>query len=268
VATSGAAALRLLVGDLLPALFVVELLLVCLGRDPARRHTLALAGAALGQYLGPIVFLRGDAVTHYLFVVLPLLLLVAARGLAGCGALALAALRRWRPAHGERGRYLARFSLALVLAPLVCLCVPYYQGALDKLRASAAEAAVAQTQLDRLGLDGRRVACRRMTWFVDRDVQTVLLPNATVPELERYAAAHRLDGILIWHHEPSPFFAASRYPTPEAFERAMRASPRFGAPQVSGEWQWFPVRRPATSAQPQALVRSGAPRNAENRPGR
>jgi hypothetical protein len=256
VVTSGARGLRLLVGDLLPACFVVALLLLGMRRDASARHTLALAGGALAHYLGPVVLLRGNDVNHYLFVLLPFLLVVGARGMVRCAELIGTVLGRAQPALAERSRRLAWFGIALAMAPLTCLSVSYYRGALINLGADGAKAQAEQAALDHLGLEGRRIACRRMSWFADRDVQTVLLPYALVPELESYVVAHDLDGILLWHNEPSKFFKASRYPTPDAFDRAMRHSTLFGQAQVSGNWQWYPVARTARVGRNRSVARA------------
>ena len=63
---------------------------------------------ALAQYAGPVILLRGDIPTHYLLVAAPLILVVAARGVAVLSEIAFAALAsRWPAAaislrHGRR----------------------------------------------------------------------------------------------------------------------------------------------------------------------
>ena len=79
---------------------------------------------------------------------------------------------------------------------------------------------------------------------------TILLPYATVPELEEYAQGQDLDGILFCgdrEHEPNFLFRVMPYPSPEDFDRALRASPWFGPPRVQGGWRWYPVRRPTSA---------------------
>jgi hypothetical protein len=249
VVRAGASGVRLLTGDAIAVLFVAQLLLVLFRRDGLTTPTLALAGAALAFYLGPVVFLRGDDLTHYLYMILPLVLLVAARGAVSYAELAAAFLRTRRAEQPATRFRLGALGVVLLLSPFVCLSVTYYLGALDYLRDYSLQAAEEQHALDQLGLNGRKVACRRMSWFVDRPIQTVLLPYATVAELADYARAHDLDGILVWGNEPSPFFQAHPYGTEEAFDQALRASDRFGPAQVSGSWSWYPLRSTARPPQ-------------------
>jgi len=93
-----------------------------------------------------------------------------------------------------------------------------------------------------LKLEGKNVACRNMSWFVDRQVRTVLLPFATVPELEKYAGAQGLDGILVWEHENVIELGVIPYESYEVMDEAFRASSFFESPQVSGGWRWYSVR--------------------------
>ena len=81
-----------------------------------------------------------------------------------------------------------------------------------------------------------------MSWFIDRDVQTVLLPYAAVPELERYAVAHELDGLLFWDHENHYFFRAMPEDDAET-DRQLRASSVFGSVRRSGAWRYYPLQR-------------------------
>jgi hypothetical protein len=106
------------------------------------------------------------------------------------------------------------------------------------------QATAQQADLDALHLAGKRVGCCDMAWLVDQDVETRLLPYATVPELERYARAHALDGILLWDDEPSLLFRANPYGSLAAWDRALRKSAFFGPPRVSGSWRLYPVQPP------------------------
>jgi hypothetical protein len=224
-------------GDLVFALFGVQLLFCLARRDEEATHTFAIAGAALGHYFGPVVLLAGDAPTHYLLVALPLFVLVAARGalhVAHFGARNAERLRAPRSAL----RMLGGVCLLLIAYP----SVGYYHGAATLLHDLQKQAVQEQAALDALKLDGLRVACRNMSWFVDRNVQTVLLPYATVPELEKYVQVHRLDGILVWGEERMTYFRASPYGSPADFGRALENSSLFGHPQLSRAWSWYPVR--------------------------
>jgi hypothetical protein len=233
-AANGFSGLRQRIGDLVLALFTVQLVLSLVRRDDATSHTFALAGGALGHYLGPVVLLVGDAPSHYLLVAMPLFVLVGTRGV-----LRLADLFR-------DGRFL---PLSLCLLALV-FGVPFYRDALTLLRHFQEQSAQQQAAVDALGLEGQRVACRNMSWFVDREVQTVLLPYATVPELADYAQGHAIDGILIWEEETT-FFRATPYGSPTEFARALQDSELFGPAKIAGDWRWYPVRRPIhTEEQP------------------
>src|SRR5262249_53872463 len=158
--------------------------------------------------LGPLVLLRGDQPTHYLNVALPMFVLVAASGVVQLIEAAATALHRYLPALQERLRPAVRFAGFLLVPPLVCLSVVYYRGAWAALQEPQARDAIAQGELDALGLQGRKLACRNMSWFVDRPVEAVMLPYASVAELETYAHKQHLDGILLWTAEKRRFFLA------------------------------------------------------------
>jgi hypothetical protein len=233
-AANGFSGLRQRIGDLVLSLFVAALALCLARRDEATAHTFALAGGALGHYLGPVVLLVGDAPSHYLLVAMPLFVLVGTRGV----------IRLARLFRGGRFLPLSLYLLALVFG------VPFYRDATTLLRHYQEQSAQQQAAVDALGLEGQRVACRNMSWFVDRDVQTVLLPYATVPELAAYAQGHAIDGILIWEQETT-FFRATPYGSPTEFVRALQDSALFGPPKRAGAWRWYPVRRPIhTEEQP------------------
>jgi hypothetical protein len=247
VAASGALGLRVFTGELLLVAFLFQVAISLRRRDAVALHALALACAALTFYLGPVVLLQGDAATHYVFVMLPLALLVATRGLVEMMLLARAwCAERWplvtQRLHKSWGR-----ALALVLLPLACLTVSYYQGALAELNRTHTRAVDEQTALDALHLEGRKLAHSNMSWFVDRNIQSVLLPYATVPELERYARTQNLDGILICDKEKQPFFRATPHGSLAQLDQALRQSRFFGPPQVSGGWRWYPAHRSLAS---------------------
>jgi hypothetical protein len=243
-----AGGLRWMVGELVLAFFVLQVVVALTGRDDKALATLALTAAALAYYLGPVVLLRGDQPTHYLLLALPLFVLVAARGAANAALLAGGAwttlgrcLREPGPLGGDGGK--RKWLPALLLAPLVVLCANFYLTVLFTLRDYQEQAGTEQTAVDALPLEGRTVACRNMSWFVDRDVRTILLPYATVAELEGYVQARGIDGILVWEHETQLFFWATPYGSLQAFDQALRQSPVFDSPQVSGGWRWYAVRR-------------------------
>ena len=79
VFVSGFHGLRLRTGELILILFGIALLLGLARPDPLTCHMVAIAGAALAQYVGPIVLIAGDEPSHYVLVVYPLILLVAVR---------------------------------------------------------------------------------------------------------------------------------------------------------------------------------------------
>jgi hypothetical protein len=242
IAAGGAWGLRQYMGDILLVCFVLQIFLALILRRPGSLHSLAFAASALAFYFGPVVLLRGDEATHYLLVMVPLVVLVAAQGIAQVGQIIWDLLKRSRPVLVERLGQVGPSSLVMASLFPIYLSVTFYQGALLTIQDFEEKADREQVDLDALELQGRKVACRNMTWFVDRDVETVLLPYATVPKLERYVLAQKVDGILVWTKEPSPFFYATPYGKLSKFDRALRSSPLFGPPQVSGHWRWYPVR--------------------------
>lgn len=252
IVTHGASGVRRQFGPEVVGLFVFQLLASLLCRVPGDVDSLAFGGGVLAHYLIPMALLRGNEPTQYLYVALPLVLLLAAAGLLRCGRLLQAALERRRPelaAGVARGRPVL---LALVLAPAACVSAMYYAGALQLLREDHVQMQAEQADLDSLGLEGSRVVCRNMSWFMDRDVVTVCLPYAEVPQLEQYVRGQRADGILLWERERQPLFCINPYgnvgeETPAEWVRKLderlRASPAFGPPRVSGAWRWYPVQR-------------------------
>jgi hypothetical protein len=242
VFASGAWGLRLYTGEVLLAAFLFQVILSLFRRGMEELHVLAFAGSALAYYFGPVILLRGDEPTHYLLVVVPLILLVGARGIIRFGQLVEARLEKWQPAMAAGFRHSRRFLLGLAFAPCLCLCASFYQGALTTLKEYQDETLEKQADLDALHLEGRKVACRSMCWFSDRCVVTVLLPYATVPELEQYVRAQDIDGILVWANEKQLLFRVTPYGSLRKFDRAMRQSTFFGPPVVSGGWSWYPRR--------------------------
>src|SRR5262249_23126238 len=149
-------------------------------------HTLALAAGALTHYLGPIVLLRGSDPTHYILVVLPLFVLVAARGAEQIGELALAVGQRWQPVLMQKAYLASRFFLVLALIPMACLSFSFYRGALESLEESYRESEADRAALEALHLEGHKVACRNMAWFTDAHVLTFILPYGSASELAGY----------------------------------------------------------------------------------
>lgn len=239
--TSCFSGLRSTIGGVIVILFAVQLLLCVAHLDPAPQHTFACAGGALAHYLGPVTLLRGNQPNHYLFLVFPLFLVVAVRGAQRLVELVYAL---WKRRHSVLARPRG-FSWPLsagAFAAFLALSAPYYRSTLEHLRAQQNEILEDLAALDALGLEGRKVACRNMCWFVDRRVHTVSLPYATVPELETYVRVHGIDGILVRDKEPMPYFHAMPYRSPAEFDQALRQSALFGTPQASGTWRWYPVR--------------------------
>jgi hypothetical protein len=243
IVTGRAAGLRFMVGDIVLFFFSVQVLASLFRRNEAALFALAVAGGALAYYLGPVVLLRGDQPTHYLLMALPLYLIVAARGVVTAAEWAMPLARKRYAALALALQRRRIFGFALLLTPLVCLTVHSYLGVLAILRDYQEQARVEQAALDALPLEGKTVACRNMGWFVDRDVRTVLLPYAAVPELAKYVRAQGADGVLVWKHETQLYFRATPYGSLQAFDRAMAQSPVFGPPQVSAAWLWYPVRQ-------------------------
>jgi hypothetical protein len=228
VVSGGAAGLRFMVGEVVLFFFGVQVLVSLFRRNETSLPALAVAGGALAYFLGPVVLLRGDQPTHYLLMALPLFLMVAARGVVTWGEWAAGFARQRFAAVGPIWLRWRVFVVALLLIPAVCVTARTYAGVLDILRGYREQAEAEQAAVDALHLEGKTVACRNMSWFVDRDVQTALLPYATVPALEKYVRARGADGILVWRHETQVFFRATPYGSLRAFDRAMRKSPVFG----------------------------------------
>jgi hypothetical protein len=257
VIEGAAGGLRWMVGELVLFCFLVQVVVCLTMRDTTVLATLGIAAGVLAYYFGPVVLLRGDQPTHYLLPVIPLILVVAARGALNLVRLSEVVGERWsraktndpalaRPKHRPG---LARFGYLplLMVAPLLFLCANFYLTVLATLREYQDRAAGEQAAVDGLPLAGRTVACRNMSWFVDRNVRTILLPYATVAELEGYVRSRGIDGILVWDHETQLFFRATPYGSLEAFDRALRQSPVFDSPHVSGAWRYYAVRRTQSS---------------------
>jgi hypothetical protein len=247
VAAGGCWGLRMFTGDLLLVFFFVQVGVSLIRRRPEDIAALAFAAGAMAYYLGPVVLLRGDEPTHYLMVLMPLVLLVGARGVVETTRLLTAALERRRPGLAAKLRQARKPLAALALAPVLCVSVSFYQGALETLADHQEESGEEQADLNALNLQGKRVVCRNMCWFSDIDAETILLPYATVPELENYVRANRADGVLIWTHEKQLLFKRTPYRSFRRLDRAFRDSPVFGSPVVSGGWRWYPVRQKAYS---------------------
>jgi hypothetical protein len=233
VLKSGFHGLRLRTGELVLVLFGIALLLGLARPDPLTSHVVAIAGGALGQYLGPVVLIAGDEPSHYVLVAYPLILLVAVRGALLFVELGTTAWNRWRAVPP------VVLGIGPVLAAL--LSVPFLDGAMTRLLDLQQQAEQQQAAVDALRLEGLKVACRNMAWFVDRDVHTAFLPYATVPELENYVHAHAIDGILIWEGEGMGAFRANPYGSLNQFARALEDSAVFAPAQVSGSWRWYPL---------------------------
>jgi hypothetical protein len=266
VVTRGFLGVRQTIGELVLVLFGVQLLL-CMGRkgfklresgkpDPfaedSATHTVAVAGAALGHYLGPVVLITADAPIHYILVALPLFGLIAARGAVRLAELAAAG---WRHFGSKRTDSISNGDTLLVPRPLIALTAAVligssafaYGSVLERLNDLQQLAIEQQAAVNALHLEGKKVACRNMCWFVDQEVETFLLPYATVAELEVYVREHNIDGILVWEEEPTPYFKATPYGSAAAFDRALQESALFGPPGVSGTWRWYPVLTTATA---------------------
>jgi hypothetical protein len=251
VLTSGFGGLRLRIDELVLALFGIEFLLSLAGYDPAACHTFALGGAALGHYFGPVILIAGNEPTHYVLVACPFFLIVAVRGAALLFEVSFAAWQRRRTARIAPLRPVAWGITVVMLGMLAFSAICFHRQALSWLADLHRQAVQQQAAVDALRLEGRKVACRNMGWFVDRDVQTVFLPYATVSELERYVSAQRIDGILVWEQEPLIVLRATPYGSLSEFGRALQESPVFGPPQSSDGWRWYPVRHPQdTEGQP------------------
>lgn len=238
-----AAGLRSQLGNLVFLCFAFQVFASIAGRTVAVIDSLALAGGALAHLFIPTALLRGDEPTHYLYVAMPLFLAVAAAGAAQLGHMVLSRLMRWRPVWHLSLIQARGFIVALSLTPVLCLSGIYYVATLRVLHRDLLQAQREQSELDALQLDGLRVCCRNMNWFVDRNVRTVFLPYANVRELAYYARGQNCDGILVCDNETQPLFRVTPYESPAQFETALASTPWFGLAQVSGAWRWFPVLR-------------------------
>ena len=49
------------------------------------------------------------------------------------------------------------------------------------------------------------------------------------------------DRMTVWEDEKQYVLAMMPYESTAALEQALRSSPVFGAPRVSGAWRWYPV---------------------------
>jgi hypothetical protein len=255
-AVSGFANLRWMIGDIALALFAFQMVLSLIRRDETVLPILAFGAGGLAYYFGPVVLLRGEAPSHYLLLALPLFLLVAVRGgislfVAASRSLACSREKIASEPVAATTAERRRLVLKLVLGALACFAIHNYLAFLNTLREYQEKTEVEQAAVDALPLEDRMVACRNMSWFVDRNVRTILLPYASVPELEKYVQAHHIDGILVWDNETQLYFRATPYGSLKEFDRAIRKSPIFATPMVSGAWRWYAVRRtPPSRGQP------------------
>jgi hypothetical protein len=243
IIVGGASGLRDMLGNGVFACFMIQILSSLFIRQPASLHSLALAGGAVAHYLIPTALLRGDEPTQYLDVALSLFVIVAAAGVVRIVQTAQTVLAAARPAWAEAVATAHVFLLVLVLAPVVCLTVVYYQGTLNLLRHDYLQAQQEHAALDALPLEGKRVCCRNMNWFLDRNVVTVFFPYATVKELDAYARGQQINGLLLWENEPQLMFRITPYESLDQFEEALRQSRVFGPPMVSGAWHWYPIQQ-------------------------
>jgi hypothetical protein len=243
VLESDASGLRQMLGETPFLFFFIGVSLAVVRRQAADAHTLAFAAGGLAHYLGPVVLFRGAEPTHYFLVALPLFVIVACRGLAHLGDLASLLVVRYSPDRLSLLQRIGWASLVLLAVPALCLMTGFYRGALADLSSRQAVAEEQQAAVDALPLQGYRIACRDMSWFVHRDVETVLFPYAHVRELEKYVLAQHADGLLIWANDPHLLFRAVPYRSFKEFDRAMRESRVFGPVRISGEWYWYPVSK-------------------------
>jgi len=236
--------LRDMAGNVAFFLFAAGILLSLPCRKEGDFHALAISAGALAHYLGPIALLRGADATHYLLVILPFVYVVAAYGAKQLIGVVSAVLKRLCPRQVDDTKPVPWPMVAMGFAPVACLSVIFFHGAFVCVTQSYDEAEEDRAAVAALGLEGRSVAVRSMGWFQDTDVQTVLLPYATVPELVKYAQAHRLDGLLLWEKTDMRYlyFSVTPYPTLDEFHQALEQSQAFGTPRVSGAWRWYPLR--------------------------
>jgi hypothetical protein len=243
VITEGARGLRFLIGELALALLLAGVVVSLGRRHPGDVAALAFAAGGLAHYLGPVALLRADDPNHYVYVAIPLMLLTAAHGASRCAALGWEALSGRLPRLAGLLLRARRLTLPAVAPALLILAILFFAGSHREVRKIHREAAEQQAALDALGLEGHTVVCRNMSWFVDRDVRTVLLPYATAPQLERYALRQGSDGVLLWEGEKQVILRLSPYgEETEDLERALANSTVLGPPRASGDWRWYPVR--------------------------
>jgi hypothetical protein len=245
VMRGAASALRSMTGTLILVCFVLSIAASVFFRDRSSLDALALAAGALAQFLGPITLLTGNSPSVYLLVVLPLIVLVAAHGAGRLANWALARLRRREPeapSEGERLPSLGASGSLLAFGLVAFLTARFHLDAWEKLRELHCQTQAEQTALDRLELAGQRVACRSMAWFVDRDVDLVMLPYARAEELADYLRQRGAAGLLVRENETEVSARANPYGSLESFEAALEASGQFASPQVSGVWRWYRLK--------------------------
>jgi hypothetical protein len=240
----GASGLRAVAGEWLLVLFVLGLVAGMVCPSEGMPATVALAAGFTGHFLGPVVLLCGAGPTHYLFPALPLLVIVAGRGAVAVGEWVFHRFQRMNAGVPQPLTLVPRALLASAAVSLAWFTAMFYSGAIASVRDEYLKAKQEQEHIDALKLDGLKVAVRHMTWFVDRDVETMLLPYATVPELEEYTRVHRLDGLLFRVKARHPFLYVTPYASSDAFEEALQQSAWFGPCESAGPWRWYPVRYP------------------------
>jgi hypothetical protein len=251
VTSSGAAGLRDIASTPVVLLFVLQLL-TCYWDRRRRVVSVALGGAALAQYLGPITLLGAD-VCVYMLVPLPLMVIVAAAGAIRFSEIVLnhRGTETRRDSSSSSLRLCAsvvpsfltpRFTAALVLIPLGCLAFRFYSSTWAIARSYAEQARVEQASLDALQLDGLRVVTHTARWSADRDVELVMMPYGTVEEIARYVRARQADGILLWANDPDGSGEVNAYVSLNDLCRSLKTSPSFAPPTISGGWRWYRVR--------------------------
>jgi hypothetical protein len=252
VFTTGFRGLRELTGEPVFYFFVFGILLSLPCRRETDVHALVLAAGALAHYFGPVVLLRGPDVTHYLLVILPFFYAVAAYGVQRLVTTAAVVLKRLFPKYVDDSEQVAWPMLAMGAAPLVCIAVLFYHGALTHVMETYQEAERDRSAVTALNLDGQKVAVRSMAWFEDLDVETVLLPYARAEQLVNYAQANGVDGLLLWEKEDPRYTYFCVMPYPELqhptfaslkdFHQALERTGAFDTPHHSGPWSWYPLR--------------------------
>jgi len=247
VVTTGARGLREMAGNAMLALFLIQMAISGFRRGETDLAVWAIGLGAWCHYLGPIVLLRGIIPVHYILVVLPFAVLLGARGLAQLTELAGDALARSLPDLAQRVRAANRFVMLLLFCPLLCLATLYYYGTVNKMREFWLSAEEDRAALQELHLEGHKIACRTMVWFIDSDVQTILLPYAKVEDLTKYVHSTETDGILLWRPEEKrhAYLCRSAYPSWDDFRQSLEKSQFFESPRVAGSWHWYPLRKAA-----------------------